>query len=198
MKKTLRFFVGFAVVHVIAFVTLTSLPIERWKNTNFYPGLVLTVKPQALLDQLDKYSDYTWMMDGYSNAVTLGVNTYVRDPNGQPHYIGVFGVASSHARHDDILTDLRALDGGKIAILRKSPPNLDEEYRPYFKQVEVKTFEVSGVTFHLVLGEGFDYPRYRDVILADIKRLYYAVPPALPQTACYFCDRYFPGQPCQR
>jgi hypothetical protein len=49
-----------------------------------------------------------------------------------------------------------------------------------------------------VLGSGFDYARYRDVILTQIKQLYYAVPPALPQTTCYFCDRYFPGQKCQR
>ena len=198
MKKTLRFFIGFAIVHVIAFVTLAVVPIERWKHKSFYPGLVLTVKPQLLLDQLEPYRDYTWMMDGYSNAVTLGVNTYVRDPDGRPRYIGVFGVASSHARHDDILTDVRALDGGKIAVLRKTPPKLDEEYRPYFRQIELKTFEVAGAKFYLILGEGFDYAHYRDVILADIKRLYYAVPPALPQTACYFCDRYFPGQPCQR
>ena len=198
MKKTLRFFIGFAIVHVIAFVTLAVVPIERWKHKSFYPGLVLTVKPQLLLDQLEPYRDYTWMMDGYSNAVTLGVNTYVRDPDGRPRYIGVFGMASSHARHDDILTDVRALDGGKIAVLRKTPPKLDEEYRPYFRQVELKTFEVAGAKFYLILGEGFDYAHYRDVILADIKRLYYAVPPALPQTACYFCDRYFSGQPCQR
>jgi hypothetical protein len=198
LRKAFRFFAGLAILHVAIFVTLAALPIERWKNTSIYPSLVLTVKPQLLLDQLAPYSDHTWMMDGYSNAVTLGVNTYVRDAAGQPRYIGVFGVASSHARHDDILTDVRALDGGKIAVLRKTAPKLDEEYRPYFKQVQLKTFEVAGATFYLILGEGFDYARYRDDILVRIKQMYYAIPPALPQTACYFCDRYFPGQPCQR
>jgi hypothetical protein len=197
-KKALRFFIAFAIVHVLLAGIIANVPLERWKHSSFYPGIVLTVKPQRLLDQLQPYSDYTWMMDGYSNAVTLGVNTYVRDPDGKPHYIGVFGIASSHARHDDILTDMRALDGGKIAILRKTAPDLDLEYRPYFKQIEVKTFELDGVTFYLILGDGFNYPHYRDLILADIKRLYYAIPTALPQTACYFCDRYFPGQPCQR
>lgn len=198
LQKAMRFFAGFAIVHVLIFATLAAIPVERWKDRSFYPGLVLTVKPQALLDQLDRYPDHTWMMDGYSNAVTLGVNTYVRDANGRPRYIGVFGVASSHARHDDILTDVRALDGGKIAVLRKTPPKLDQEYAPYFRRVEVQTFDVAGATFYLILGEGFDYARYRDEVLSRVKQLYYAIPPALPQTACYFCDRYFPGQPCQR
>lgn len=198
LHKIWRFFAGFAILHVIVVVAIAYTPMERWQNTKYYPGIVLTVKPQLLLDQLAPYADHTWMMDGYSNAVTLGVNTYVRDPDGKPRYIGVFGVGSSHARHDDILTDLRALDGGKIAVLRKTPPDLDRDYRPYFRQVELKTFELADATFYLVLGEGFNYPQYRDVILADIKQQYYAVPPALPQTACYFCDRYFPGQPCQR
>lgn len=198
LRTAVRFFIGFAVVHVIVAVVIYNTPLERWKHSNFYPGIVLTVRPQLLLDHLEPYRDYTWMMDGYSNAVTLGVNTYVRDPDGKPRYIGVFGIASSHARHDDILTDVRALDGGKIAILRKTPPDLDSEYRPYFRQIELKTFTVEGVTFYLILGQGFDYVHYRDAVLAQVKQLYYAIPPALPQTACYFCDRYFPGQPCHR
>jgi hypothetical protein len=193
-----RFFVACALLHVALIVVLANTPIERWQNTKYYPSLVLTVESQKVLDQLDPYSEYTWMMDGYSNAVTLGINTYARNAEGRPHYIGVFGEASSHARHDDILTDMRSLDGGKIAILRKTEPKLDIEYTPYFQQVELKTFEVRGARYWLVLGDGFNYLHYRDVILARVKRLYYAIPPALPQTACYFCDRYFPGQPCKR
>ena len=198
LRKALHVFVGFALVHVLIFVTFAAIPTERWKGTSLYSSLVLTTKPALLLDQFEPYSDYTWMMDGYSNAVTLAVNTYARDPAGRPRYIGVFGIGSSHARQDDILTDVRALDGGRIAIMRKTPPKLDQEYTPYFKQVELKTFEVAGATFYLVLGEGFDYMRYRNDILAYIKQQYYAIPSTLPQTACYFCDRYFPGQPCQR
>lgn len=198
LRKTARFFIGFAIFHVLLVVVIYNIPLERWKGNKFYDSAVLTIKPQLLLDHLAPYSDYTWMMDGYSNAVTLGVNTYARNPDGKPHYIGVFGIASGHARHDDILTDVRTLDGGKIAILRKTAPDLDAEYRPYFKHIELQTFEVYGVTYYLILGEGFDYPRYRDEVLAKVKQLYYAIPPALPQTACYFCDRYFPGQPCQR
>lgn len=198
LRKLVHFFAAVAVLHVIIAGIISVIPLERWKNSGMYPGIVLTVRPHAVLDHLEPYRDHVWMMDGYSNAVTLGINTFARDPDGKPNYIGVFGIGSGHARHDDILTDVRALDGRKIAVLRKTPPNLDQDYRPYFRQIELKTFEVAGATFYLVLGEGFNYAQYRDVILADIRRQYYAIPPALPQTACYFCDRYFPGQPCQR
>jgi hypothetical protein len=53
-------------------------------------------------------------MDGYSNAVTLGYNLR--------QYVAVFGEASSHARHDDLVTDFRALAGRNFLILRKSNP----------------------------------------------------------------------------
>jgi hypothetical protein len=50
----------------------------------------------------------------------------------------------------------------------------------------------------LILGRGFKYGAYRDDILATVRQKYYALPAWLPQTACYYCDRYFPEQPCIR
>jgi hypothetical protein len=49
-----------------------------------------------------------------------------------------------------------------------------------------------------VKGTGFDYPAYRDGVLAEVRRKYYAIPTWLPQRACYMCDRYFPGEQCRR
>lgn len=198
LRGLVRFNIGFALLHIIVAVVVATQPLERWEKSGSYPGLVLTFESQQLLDHLAPYSKYTWMMDGYSNAVIMGYNTYVRSPDGQPRYFGVFGPASSHARHDDILTDFRALDGGDIAILRKSAPNLEHEYAPYFIEVTLQQFDIRGATFYLVLGRGFNFAAYRDEVLAPIRTNYYAIPPALPQTACYFCDRYFPGVPCQR
>jgi hypothetical protein len=128
-------------------------------------------------------------MDGYSNAVTLGYNLR--------RYVLVFGQASSHARHDDILTDFRALGGSNMLILRKSEPDLPY-YRQFFRTVSVDSFTVRGARFWQVKGEGFDYAVYREKILASVKQKYYAIPPWLPQRACYFCDRYFPDEKCCR
>ncbi|MGE5468028.1 MAG: ArnT family glycosyltransferase [Ignavibacteria bacterium] len=184
------FFVGFALLHLAAIVTISRLPLETWRSTHLYDGLVLTFDTQSLLDELKPYAaDYSFASDGYSNAVTFGYNARRR-------FI-VFGEASSHARHDDILTDFRALAGQNILVLRKSAPDA-EWYRRWFKEVEIKTFERRGARFWIVLGRGFDYPAYRDQVLATIRDKYYALPDWLPQTGCYFCDRYFPGAVCRR
>jgi hypothetical protein len=123
-------------------------------------------------------------MDGYSNAVTLGYNLR--------QYVAVFGEASSHARHDDLVTDFRAWQGRNFLILRKSEPN-PEDYRRYFRRSATDSFEIRGARFWRVRGEGFDYAAYREGVLAGVRRKYYAIPTWLPQRACYMCDRYFPG-----
>jgi hypothetical protein len=184
------FFAGFALLHIVAIVAVSRLPLETWKDRRQYDGIVLTFDTQALLAQMRPYAkDYAFASDGYSNAVTFSYNAR--------RYFSVFGEASSHARHDDILTDFRELAGRNIAVLRKSEPDA-AWYRRYFRTVEVKRFEVRGVPFWIVLGRGFDYPVYRDEVLATIRAKYYALPAWLPQTGCYFCDRYFPGTPCNK
>lgn len=190
LGRMVKFFILLAGLHVVIFVVIAQLPLETWQRLRLYPGLVLTVKAPELLEQLKPYeNDYVLASDGYSNAVTLGYNAR--------RYVMVFGLASSHARHDDIMTDLRELADKNILILRKTPPP-PEDYLPYFNQVEFKQISLRGVTFYLVLGQGFKYAAYRDDILERIRTRYYAVPDWLPQTGCYFCDRYFPGAACHR
>ena len=189
LQRLLRFFLGFAVLHVLIFVIVAQLPLETWQRTRLYSGLVLTFESQQLLDELKPYAeDYVFASDGYSNAVTLGYNAR--------RYFMVFGLASSHARHDDMLTDVRTLAGRNILILRKTAPQA-AEYDAYFDSVEERIITVRGAPFYLVLGQGFKYAVYRDEVLTQIRARYYAVPGWLPQTACYFCDRYFPGTTCQ-
>lgn len=188
--KLRRFFLGFAALHVVAAFAIAALPVETWRASRLYDGVVMTVKARELLDRIEPFGrDYALAADGYSPAVTLSFNS--------GRYFFVFGEASSHARHDDILTDFRALEGRNILVFRKSPPR-DEDYRPYFHEVQYRSFEIRGATFYLVLGRGFDYPAYRDAVLAKVRDRYYAIPTWLPQTGCYFCERYFPGQQCVR
>lgn len=190
LRRLGLFFIAFATLHVAAIAVALRLPVETWQNLRQYPGIVLTFDAPALLEKLKPYEkDYVFASDGYSNAVTLGYDAR--------RYFLVFGEASSHARHDDILTDFRELAGRNILVLRKTEP-APEDYRPYFRDSEVQSFEVRGARFWLVLGRGFDYPAYRDAVLAKVKTKYYGLPGWLPQRACYFCDRYFPGGPCIR
>lgn len=185
-----KFIAGFAVLHVVTFVAIAQLPLETWRQAKWYDSAVLAVEGKRIAEHLRPYAkDYVFAGDGYADAATQGYNSH--------HYFIVFGEASSHARHDDILTDFRPLAGRNILILRKSAPQAGE-YAEYFRDTQVESFPLRGTTFYLVLGRGFDYPHYRDTVLATVKRKYYAIPAWLPQTACYFCARYFRDTPCRR
>jgi hypothetical protein len=62
----------------------------------------------------------------------------------------------------------------------------------------MRTIELRGATFHLVLGDGFDYPAYRARVLAQVRDRWYRIPAVLPIGRCYYCERYFPDAPCGR
>ena len=140
-----------------------------------------------LLRQLEPYvGKYEFSADGFSPAATASY--------ASGRYFFVFGTASSHARQDDILTDFRTLAGKNILVLRKNPPN-PADYAPYFAKVEYRRFDLHGATFHLVLGQSFDYPKYREQVLRPLRDRYYRIPSYLPLGHCYFCERYFPNEP---
>ncbi len=190
LAKAGKFIAGFALLHVVAIITVSQLPLETWQKTKWYESIVLAFEGTTIAEKLKPYEqDYVLASDGYADAVTQGFNS--------GRYIIVFGEASSHARHDDILTDFRTLDHRNILVLKKSPP-LPGEYEAYFRELRVESFNLRGVTFYLVQGRDFNYPHYRNTVLATVKRKYYAIPAWLPQTACYFCQRYFPEEQCRR
>jgi len=216
LPKLALFFLGFAALHLAVALVVSRLPLETWRSMKIYPGLVLTFESRSLAARaaagpaqggmrppvggsepdlrawggLNAASgDSLLASDGYSNAVILGYNLR--------RYVPVLGMASSHARHDDILTDWRTQDGRDITVLRKTEPGQDE-YAAWFQNVEIDSFEQRGARFWVVRGRGFDYAAYRDNVLTEVHRRYYALPTWLPQTGCYFCDRYFPGMTCIR
>lgn len=185
-----RFFAGFAAAHVLVIAVVAMLPLETWQHLRKYDGIVMTVKAPELLERLRPFErDYVFATDGYSPSVTLSYNAQ--------RYFAVFGPASSHARHDDILTDFSVLHAQNILILHKTRPRVAEDYAPFFREVEVREFELHGTRFWIVLGRSFDFPAYREGILEPARRHWYAVPDWLPMTNCYFCERYFPERACR-
>lgn len=188
LVRLLRWSAVFAALHVLAIVLIAALPVHTWKNNKFYDGVVLTVHAEQLIAQLQPYArDYLFAMEGYSPAATLAYNAQ------RP--FTVFGAGSFRARQDDFITDWPAHDGKNVLILRYSAPEI-EDYAPFFHHVAFSEFEVQGVRFHLVLGNGFDFVTYRDTILTRIRDRYYRIPAWLPQRGCEFCERYFPVTQC--
>lgn len=203
----------FSLVHVAGILAASAFPLEKWSGLRQYDGIVFHFRIDAVLRELQPYRDeFVLAADGYSPAVTASYYGQMRATqrkgaatagDGAPAapgdwrktYVPVFGEASSHARHDDILTDFTGLDGRNIMVFRKNVP-VDGDYRPFFRSVEYRAFELSGATFHLVLGRGFDYAAYRTRVLAPLRDRYYRIPSYLPQGRCYFCERYFGVPSC--
>ncbi len=184
--RTVRAAAVLAAVHAVAVLAVAGQPVESWAKRlgdRRYAGVVQTVKADEVVAALgDDVTRYELMTDGYSPSVTMGYN--------HRRYWPVFGPASSHARHDDILTDFRALAGRDILILTKEAPAL-ADYTPYFRDVRVDVLKVRDATFWRVRGHGFDYAAYHAGVLVPARRLWYAIPAWLPDCGCYFEERYF-------
>jgi 4-amino-4-deoxy-L-arabinose transferase-like glycosyltransferase len=188
LKKSVVYLFVFSAIHVAAIVGASLLPMELWKSTRLYDGIVFHVKIAELLQRLEPYAGkYEFAADGFSPAETASY--------ASGRYYFVFGTASSHGRQDDIQTDFRTLAGKNILVLRKNSPN-PADYTPYFARVEFRQFELYGANYYLVLGEAFDYPRYRQEVLRPLRDRYYRIPSYLPMGHCFFCERYFPDEPC--
>jgi len=186
LAKLGRFFIGFAALHVAIVVAIAALPMETWKNNKLYDGIVLTFEADALVERL-RPSPTT---PGQRRLFQRGDAFF---PFAQA--LMVFGEGGYHARQDDFLTDWREHDGRNILILTKRRP-ASAEFFAWFHEVELKTVELRGVTFTVILGRGFNYAAYRGDVLARVKSRYYALPAWLPQKGCSFCDRYFPDIAC--
>jgi 4-amino-4-deoxy-L-arabinose transferase-like glycosyltransferase len=177
-----RWFAGFALLHAIAFAVLLALPLETWKTTRLYKSLVMLADPGAVLRPLSPLlQDATLAYESYSMAAVLSFHTR--------RVVPVFGTGSSHARHDDILTDWRAFQGRDLVILGREPLALPD-YRPYFREVEAHRIAARGAPFYAVLGRGFDYAAYREGVLKPVRERWYRIPRALPVGHCYFFERY--------
>ena len=179
-----------AAAHWVVIGALALVPTEAFRSLSNYQGVVMTVHADDLARALAPWRGrYAIASDGYSPAVTIGY--------ALGEHVLVFGPGTSHARHDDILTDFRALDGRDILIVRRKDVSA-AEYEPYFDRVTLRDVSIRGAVFHLVEGHGFRYPVYRDRVLDAVRQRYYALPRWLPSGACYFCDRYFPERACRR
>ena len=189
LRRCVRFLAVFALLHGVLAGVLAAVPLDAWKSNHLYSRLVLQFRTPELVEKLAPYRDLVPATDNYT--LSSIVSYYAG------RYFFVFGAGTSHARHDDIVTDVRGFAGRDILVVRRNAPP-EQDYRPYFRSVEFRTIEVSGVTIHLVLGRGFDYPAYRDGVLKLVRDRWYRIPGLLPVTGCYFCERYFPGESCGR
>jgi hypothetical protein len=191
LLKTAKFMVWFTALHLLIIVVLLAGPASMWQRSQkLYSGYVFLMHNDDVLAALRPYErDFLMATDGYSNSAIISYHA------GKEFF--VYGAGSQHARQDDMNTDYRQMAGRNILTIDKSPPEL-AKYTPYFARVEVRELKVRDAVFYLTLGYDFNYPAYRDGILAQIRDHYYRIPAFLPHASCYFCDKYFAGSSCPR
>ncbi len=178
----------FAGLHVLVVAGIGMSSPADWKKTALYPSIVRSFDAQAILTQVDA-PGVVIMADAYTPASIYGFEL--------GRYVPVFGPGRFHARQDDMLVDFSLYQGKTVRIIHGGPPDL-ANYQPYFDSVDVKPIEQSGVTFYVVEGQGFNFPAYRDGVLATIFKRYYNIPTWLPMTGCPFCERYCGQVRCPR
>lgn len=188
LVRNAMFLAAFSALHLLILAVSSWLPIETWARLKAYDGIVMTVRAPAVVDVLRQFEpEFIIAAEGYSPAATLAYSL--------GRHVPVYGLGSSHARHDDMLSDMRALAGKNLAIYRRTPPP-PHEYAPYFDQIDSRTFQLHGATYYVVLGRGLRYEPYREQVLGTVRDRYYRIPALLPQGHCYYCERYFDAPQC--
>jgi Dolichyl-phosphate-mannose-protein mannosyltransferase len=184
LLKSLKFVAWFTAAHLAAVAVIAFLPMESWKHSKLYDGIVFMFENDKIVEQVRPYEQqFLLAADGYTPAAIISYH-YGKD-------FFVFGEGSYHARQDDIVTDFRQFGGRDILIVKKSAPDMTQ-YAPYFRRVEVRQVALRGATFYFVLGYDFNYGNYRRLVLKPVKDKYYNIPSYLPHAPCYFCKKYFP------
>ena len=183
LRGAIRFNLWFSGVHLALVLVLLLLP---WQSLPLGP------------EQQKKIIDATrqgWVWEAV-RPLAEGRHLFTRSYAGageMAYYakrpVGVFGQGSFHAREDDKHTRFDRLDGADFLIFQSSDRPLGE-YTPYFDRVEVRTIDVHGAKFNVVLGDGFRYPVYREKVLKRIDQRFYRIPEGWPVGACYFKERY--------
>ncbi|HEY3490580.1 MAG TPA: glycosyltransferase family 39 protein [Candidatus Deferrimicrobiaceae bacterium] len=173
----------FTALHLVILAVALAIPLQAWEKAPFYQDMVFLLRTDELGKRLAPLErDYRLASTSYGVANILGSHMKC--------YVFVFGPGSIHGRQDDLWMDFRAINHGNVLVVCKGPQKR-EDYLPYFDSVALADVSVEGAMFHLVMGRGFRYDRYRDVVLRQVLDRYYAVPGWLPRGRADFANRYF-------
>ena len=174
-----------ALLHAAVFFVALQLPYNVWKGTRIGDGMALRAQIAEVKAQLAPFAkDHLLAMDSYSSGAYLAYAT--------GRHVAVFGRGSFYARQDDFVTDWAAQDGRDVLVFSTVRPRAPE-LLPYFRSVELRAFEVGGMSYYQALGHGFKYPEYHDQVLKGIRDRHYRTPAWAPPGRCAFTEHYFPG-----
>lgn len=187
LRNSIKVVMVISVLHIAAIMTVISTPLSFVKpGDDYYHEVVIGTQPEKFLQAIAPHrNDFHLATVSYSSAAMM---TFYAGEN-----VSVIGLGSSHARHDDIMTDYRQMDKKNILVFFESKEAL-EPLVSLFDTVEFNQVKIEDAEFHILLGKGFNYEKYRQDYLSIIKNRYYQIPRVLPKGECYFYQRYFPAE----
>lgn len=192
LLKTLKFMLWFTGVHLLVIFLILVLPISSLQklpiSQHNYVKLVYFFKHKEIRDRLKNFDkDYIFASLNYIQADMMYFDSGIYSPT--------FGIGSVHGRQDDLITDFKKYTHQNFLIFYTRLPRA-EEYKPYFAQAEIHSFQLEGATFYYVLAKDFNYPAYRNTILRHINNTYWQVPAYIPHKPSFYCEKYFYQEGC--
>ena len=185
LRRSYYFMLLFMVLHLGLFVFLVVTSPALFKsNENNYKDVVYSMYSEEIVQKLRAYQpEYILATDSYTESALLSY--------AAREHIIVLGLGSHHARQDDMITDLRELDGKNILMLSYYPQQ--EKYQKYFGFTESKLLPIAETTYHMLLGRDFKYEVYRQEVIEEILQRFYRIPDFLPVGRCNMYEWY--GKP---
>lgn len=181
-----------SLAHALLLVILLALPLSAWRgipslSSNILamreaPTILAQARRQAQAVIGSKAATVVLATEGYTSASVLSYQ--IKQP------VIVIGVGSKYARQDDFWTDYRTLAGKDVLVLLKRSSEA-ATVAQWFARSERISVQYRGQRFEFLVGEGFNYPRYREQVLRVIQAQFYTQPSWLPACQCAFTARYF-------
>jgi len=184
LVKAIKYTALFSLIHIIPVFVVLSLPVETFKNHEYYHDLVLCTHGDELAEEIEEKYGGNYIL-GTNGYYTSGALNYFSEKN-----VIVFHDDSKFGREDDKVTDFRELDGKNILIL--STLDIKDDYSIYFDRLTFDSITIRENRFNIVLGEGFNYRIYHDRFLTKALEKWYDIPDYLPVGDCFFYNKYFP------
>lgn len=181
-----------SLAHALLFAMVLALPLSAWRGLPSMSWSILAMREApAILAQARlqaatiigaKAATVVLATQGYTSASVLSYQ--IKQP------VIVIGIGSKYARQDDFWTDYRRLAGEDVLVLLKRSSEA-AEVAQWFTHSQRISVQYRGQRFEFLVGEGFNYPRYRDQVLRVIQAQFYVLPSWLPACQCAFTERYF-------
>ena len=183
LQKVSRWTAGFSigVVTILIGVIIFAGKIMETKPKD-YPFYLHFFHPEKICSYLENElpENFTFMADGYSPASLFSHHCSRNVP--VIFHEGVYG------REFDKHIDFKSFEGKDIAVYVDITPA--SKYSEFFSSSEVKKINHKNGNFTVLLGKNFNYQKYKNEILENIKHRYYTRPNFLPDGKCYFDEKY--------